>query len=136
MPTDSELREMALEIIDMTYLRLIDEMMFLTKIDRSVGLADHDSASRYGLSRRLEAIDFGTPPPGSVRGTPERHGANGFVKCVFVTKCIVIALLYPCKTVLLSRSTLYVKNVIREGNKGVCAHHLRPSLPRRQRDFP
>jgi hypothetical protein len=26
MPTDSELREMALEIIDMTYLRLIDEI--------------------------------------------------------------------------------------------------------------
>jgi hypothetical protein len=25
MPTDSELREMALEIIDMAYLRLIDE---------------------------------------------------------------------------------------------------------------
>jgi hypothetical protein len=36
--------------------------MFLTKIDRSVGLADYDSASRYGLPRRLEAIDFGTPP--------------------------------------------------------------------------
>jgi hypothetical protein len=26
MPTDSELREMALEIIDMAYLRLIDEI--------------------------------------------------------------------------------------------------------------
>jgi hypothetical protein len=26
MPTDSELREMALEIIDMSYLRLIDEI--------------------------------------------------------------------------------------------------------------
>jgi hypothetical protein len=26
MPTDSELREMALEIIDMVYLRLIDEI--------------------------------------------------------------------------------------------------------------
>jgi hypothetical protein len=37
--------------------------MFLMKIDRSVGLADHDSALRYGLPRRLEAIDFGTPPP-------------------------------------------------------------------------
>jgi hypothetical protein len=59
-------------------------------------------------------------PPGSVRGTPERHGASGFVKCVFVMKCIVIALLYPCKIVLLYPSTLYVKNVIREGNKGVC----------------
>jgi hypothetical protein len=77
--------------------------MFLMKIDRSVGLADHDSALRYGLPRRLEAIDFRTPPPPrSVRGTPERHGASGLVKCVFVTKCIVIALLYPCKTVLLS----------------------------------
>jgi hypothetical protein len=40
--------------------------MFLTKIDRLVGLADHDSASRYGLPRRLEAIDFGTPPPPEV----------------------------------------------------------------------
>jgi hypothetical protein len=108
--------------------------MFLTKIDRSVGLVDHDSASRYGLPRRLEAIDFGTPP-GSVRGTPERHGASGFVKCVFVMKCIVIALLYPCKAVLLSRSTLCIKNVIRERNNGVCAHHLRPTSPRRQRDF-
>jgi hypothetical protein len=48
----------------------------------------------------------------------------------------VIALLCPCKTVLLSLSTLYVKNVIRERNEGVCAHHLRPSLPRRHRDFP
>jgi hypothetical protein len=72
---------------------------FLTKIDRLVGLAHHDSASRYELPRRLEAIDFGTPP-GSVRDTPERHGINRFVKCVFVTKCIVIALLYHCKTVL------------------------------------
>jgi hypothetical protein len=35
---------------------------FLTKIDRSVGLADHDPASRYEMQRRLEAIDFGTPP--------------------------------------------------------------------------
>jgi hypothetical protein len=26
MPTDSELREMALEIIDMAYIRLIDEI--------------------------------------------------------------------------------------------------------------
>jgi hypothetical protein len=56
-------------------------------------------------------------PPGSVRGTPERRGANGFVKCVFVTKCIVIALLYHCKTVLLYRSTLYIQNVMREETK-------------------
>jgi hypothetical protein len=54
----------------------------------------------------------------------------------FVTRCIVIVLLCPCKTVLLSRSTMYVKNVIRERNEGVCAHYLRPSLPRRHRDFP
>jgi hypothetical protein len=87
--------------------------MFLTKIDRLVGLADHDSTSRYGLLRRLEAMTSELPP-GSVRGTPKQHGASGFVKCVFVTKCIVIALLYHCKTVLLYRSTLYIKNVIRE----------------------
>jgi hypothetical protein len=53
-------------------------------------------------------------PLGSVRGTPERHGASGFVKCVLVKKSIVIALLYPCKAVMLSRSTFCVKNVIRE----------------------
>jgi hypothetical protein len=40
--------------------------MFLMKIDRSVELADHDSALRYGLPRRLEAIDFRTPPPPEV----------------------------------------------------------------------
>jgi hypothetical protein len=73
---------------------------FLMKTDRSEGLADRDPASRYELPRRLEAIGFGTPP-GSVRGTLERRGAKRFVKCVFVTKCIVIALLYHCKTVLL-----------------------------------
>jgi hypothetical protein len=71
-------------------------------------------------------------PPGSVRGTPERHVASGFVKCMFVTRCIVIALFYPGKTVLLSRSVLCVKNVIRERNEGVCAYHLHPSVPRRQ----
>jgi hypothetical protein len=88
----------------------------LTKIDRSVGLADRDPASRYELSRRLEAIDFGTPP-GSVRGTLERRGANRFVKCVFVTKRIEIALLYHCKTVLLYRNTLYIQNMMREETK-------------------
>jgi hypothetical protein len=36
--------------------------MFLTKIDRSVVLAGRDFASRHELPRRLEAIDFGTPP--------------------------------------------------------------------------
>jgi hypothetical protein len=45
-------------------------------------------------------------PPGSVRGTLERRGAYGLVKCMLVTKCIVIVLLCPCKTVLLYRSTL------------------------------
>jgi hypothetical protein len=83
---------------------------FLTKTDRSVGLVDRDAASRHELPRKLEAIDFGTPPPplGSVRGTLKRRGSNGFVKR------IVIALLYHCKTVLLYRSTLYIQNVIRE----------------------
>jgi hypothetical protein len=109
---------------------------FLTKTDRSEGLADRDPASRYELPRRLEVIGFGTPPPpGSVRGTLERRGANIFVKCVFVTKCIVITLLYHYKTVLLYRSTLYIQNVMREGNEGVCARYLCPSFPRRQRDF-
>jgi hypothetical protein len=37
--------------------------MFLTKIDRSAVLAGRDFASRHELPRRLEAIDFGTPPP-------------------------------------------------------------------------
>jgi hypothetical protein len=52
--------------------------MFLTKIDRSVVLAGRDFASRHELPRRLEAIDFGTPP-GSVRGTLERRSANRLV---------------------------------------------------------
>jgi hypothetical protein len=91
---------------------------FLTKIDRSVGLADRDFASRHEWPRRLEAIDFGTPPPlGSVRGTLERRGANRLVKCMLVTKCIVIVLLYQCKPVLLYRSTLYIQYVIREETK-------------------
>jgi hypothetical protein len=70
---------------------------FLTKTDRSEGLADRDPASRYELPRRLAVIGFETPP-GSVRGTLERRGANIFVKCVFVTNCSVIAFLYHCKT--------------------------------------
>jgi hypothetical protein len=52
--------------------------MFLTKIDRSVVLAGCDFSSRHELPRRLEAIDFGTPP-GSVRGTLERRSANRLV---------------------------------------------------------
>jgi hypothetical protein len=43
--------------------------MFLTKIDRSVVLAGRDFASRHELPRRLEAIDFGTPPPPEVFAT-------------------------------------------------------------------
>jgi hypothetical protein len=49
--------------------------MFLTKTDRSVVLAGRDFALCHELPRRLEAIDFGTPPA-SVRGTLERRGAN------------------------------------------------------------
>jgi hypothetical protein len=108
--------------------------MFLTKTDCSEGLVDGDPASHYELPRRLEVIGFGTPP-GSVRGTLERRGATRLVKCVYVTKCIVITLLYCCKTVLLYRSTLYIQNVMREGDEGVCAHYLCPSFLRRQRDF-
>jgi hypothetical protein len=52
--------------------------MFLTKIDRSVVLAGRDFASRHELPRRLEAIDFGTPP-GSVRGLLERRNTNRLV---------------------------------------------------------
>jgi hypothetical protein len=104
------------------------------KIDHSVGLADRDLASRHELPRRLEATDFG-PPPGSVRGTLERRGANGLVECVFVTKCIVIVLLYHCKTVLLYRSTLYIQNVIREETRvSVPIICVLPFL-RRHRDF-
>jgi hypothetical protein len=106
---------------------------FLTKIDRSVGLADRDSASRHELPRRLEAIDFGTPPSGSVRG------ANGLVKCMLVTKCIVIVLLYQCKTVLLYRSTLHIQYVIREEAKVsvpiICDLHFCVGVLRRHRDF-
>jgi hypothetical protein len=113
----------------MAYLRLIDEICEdVLNEDWSFGGA---TGCRKDLKQSTSEL-----PPGSVRGTPERHGASELVKCVFVTRCIVIALLYPCKTVLLSRSTLYVKNVIRERNEGVCAQHLRPSLPRRHRDFP
>jgi hypothetical protein len=43
---------------------------FLTKTDRSKGLADRDPALRYELPQRLEVIGFGTPP-GSVHGTLE-----------------------------------------------------------------
>jgi hypothetical protein len=66
-----------------------------------------------GCREDLKRLTSELPTPGSVRGTPERHGVNGFVKCVFVTNCIVIVLSYHCKTVLLYRSTLYTKNVIR-----------------------
>jgi hypothetical protein len=90
---------------------------FLTKIDRSVGLADRDSAPRYELPRRLEAIDFGTPPPEVFAAHRSDAAPTDFVQCVFVTKCIVIALLYHCKTVLLYRSTLYIQNVMREETK-------------------
>jgi hypothetical protein len=38
-------------------------------------------------------------PPGSVRGTLERRGANELVKCMFVMKCIVIVFL--CQSVKL-----------------------------------
>jgi hypothetical protein len=48
---------------------------------------------------------------------------------VFVTKCIVIALLYHCKTVLLYRSTLYIQNVMREETRVsvpiICVLHFR-----------
>jgi hypothetical protein len=40
--------------------------MFLTKTDRSVVLAGRDFALCHELPRRLEAIDFGTPPPPQV----------------------------------------------------------------------
>jgi hypothetical protein len=51
MPTDSELRQMALDIIDMAYLRLIDDTAktYLMKIDRSGVLTGHGSASRHEL---------------------------------------------------------------------------------------
>jgi predicted nicotinamide N-methyase len=52
--------------------------MFLTKIDRSVVLAGRDFMSRHELLRRLEVIDFGTPP-GSVRDTLARRSANRLV---------------------------------------------------------
>jgi hypothetical protein len=55
---------------------------------------------------------------------PERIFAYGFVNFMFETVCIVTALFFPCKVVLLSRSTLYVENVIRERNEGC----LCPSL--------
>jgi hypothetical protein len=116
---------------------------FLTKIDCSVGLADRDFVSRQKLPRRLESIDFGTPPPGSVRGTLERRGTNGLVKCMLVTKCIVIVLLYPCKyqckTVSLYRSTLYVQYVIREETRvfvpNICVLHFRIGVLHHHRDF-
>jgi hypothetical protein len=106
---------------------------FLTKIDR-------DFASRQKLPRRLEAIDFGTPPPpGSVCGTLERRGTNGLVKCMLVTKCIVIVLLYQCKTVSLYRSTLYIQYVIREEARGsvpnIYALYFCTGVLHRHRDF-
>jgi hypothetical protein len=108
------------------------------KIDRSVGLADRDFASRHELPRRLEAIDFGTPP-GSVRGTLERRGADGLVKCMFVTKCIEIVLLYQCKTILLYRSTLYIQYVMREETKVsvpiICVLHFCVFIRRRRCGF-
>jgi hypothetical protein len=69
-------------------------------------------------------------PPEVFAVCPERIFAYGFVNFVFVTMCIVTALFFPCKVVLLCRSTLYVENVIRERNEGVCAHLLRASVLR------
>jgi hypothetical protein len=57
---------------------------------------------------------------------PERISAYGFVNLAFETMCIVTALFFPCKVVLLLRRTLYVENVIREKDERC----LCPSLAR------
>jgi hypothetical protein len=71
MPTDSELRQMALDITDTAYLRLIDEIYEdILNEDRLLGgLTGRGSASRHELPRRLEAIYFGTPLPPEVFAT-------------------------------------------------------------------
>jgi hypothetical protein len=61
--------------------------MFLTKIDRSVVLVGHDFASRRGLPRRLEVIDFGTLPRKCSRHV-------GVVQLQLTCKCTVIVLLF------------------------------------------
>jgi hypothetical protein len=68
---------------------------FLTKIDRSVGLADRDSASRYELPRRLEAIDFGTPPRKCSRHTGATRRQRICKVCVcdeMYCDCIIVSL--------------------------------------------
>jgi hypothetical protein len=63
MPTDSELREMALEIINMAYLRLIDEICEdVLNEDLMLSMA---TGWREDLEHRTSEL-----PPGSVRGMP------------------------------------------------------------------
>jgi hypothetical protein len=91
-------------------------------------------SSREDLKRLTSEL-----PPGSVRGTLERRGANGLVKCMLVTKCIVIVLLYQCKTVLLYQSSLYIQYVIREETRvsvpNICVLHFCVGVLSRHHDF-
>jgi hypothetical protein len=61
--------------------------MFLTKTDRSVVLAGRDFGLCHELPRRLEAIDFGTPP----RKCSWHVGA---AQRQLTCKCTVIVLLF------------------------------------------
>jgi hypothetical protein len=80
MPTDSELREMALEIIDMVYLRLNDEICEDVLIeDLSLGVA---TGCREDLRQRTSEL-----PPEVFAVCPERIFAYGFVNLVFETVC-------------------------------------------------
>jgi hypothetical protein len=93
--------------------------MFLTKTDRSVVLAGRDFALCHELPRRLEAIDFGTPPCKCSRhvGATRRQLTCKVYACDEVySDCIDVS---ECNTIVLYGCTLYIQYVIRDETKGI-----------------
>jgi hypothetical protein len=113
--------------------------MFLTKTDHSVVLAGRDFASRHEFPRRLEVIDFGTPPRKCSRhvGATRRQLTCKVYACEeMYCDCIIVS---ECNTILLYRSTLYIQYVIRDETKVsvpiICALRFCIFVLRRHRDF-